>query len=330
MSHGLVTTAGTVSHTGVGGLTLGGGFGRVARRFGLALDNVTGVDIVTADGQLRRASADENPDLFWGVRGGGGNFGIVTSFEFALHEMQREVIGGNVIWPIADAAEVLKFYADYCEKASDDLYLDYFMSSAPGQGDPVAGIAVCYSGPADRADRVLGPLNRFGKPLVNQVRPIDYVALQRSGDDSDPRAAGQYLKSGFNKGISDDLVRSLTEGFEPHPDRATVSFFQQSGGAVSRVPTEATAFAHRWATHSVFTTVAWEPGVDRSPHVDYVRRWWNGVEPNTQGFYTNEVGDESQEVLNRNYETNFERLLGLKKEYDPGNLFRLNANIRPG
>jgi FAD/FMN-containing dehydrogenase len=330
MSHGLVTTAGTVSHTGVGGLTLGGGFGRVARRYGLALDNLTGVDIVTADGQLRRANANENPDLYWGVRGGGGNFGIVTSFEFALHEMQREVVGGNVIWPIADAREVLKFYADYCESAPDDLYLDYILLSIPGNEDPVVIINTCYSGPAGNADKVLAPLNNFRKPLVNQVGPIDYVALQKSGDNSDPRSAGEYLKSGFNQGISDDLIRSLTEGFEPHPERSTVAFFQQSGGAISRVPDDATAFAHRWATHSVFTTVAWEPGADRRPHVDYVRRWWNGVEPDTRGFYTNEVSDEAQNVLNSNYEGNFKRLLGIKQEYDPGNLFRLNANIQPG
>ena len=329
MAHGLVTTAGTVSHTGVGGLTLGGGFGRVARRYGLALDNLTAVDIVTADGRLRRADATENPDLFWGVRGGGGNFGIVTNFEFALHEMQRQVVGGNVIWPVKDAGEVLKFYADYCEDAPDDLYLDFVLFSPPGGGDSFAIIHTCYSGPSDRAQSVLEPLNTFGKPLVNEVRAIDYVELQRSGDDSDPRSAGQYLKSGFNAGISNELVRSLTEGFEPHPDRATVCFFQHSGGEVSRVPQDATAFAHRWATHSVFTTVAWEPGVDRGPHVDYVRSYWNDVEPNTRGFYTNEIADEAQGIVNRNYEGNFERLLSIKQEYDPSNLFRLNANIRP-
>lgn len=328
MAHGLVTTAGTVSHTGVGGLTLGGGFGRVARRYGLSLDNVKGVDIVTADGQLRHANSEENPDLFWGVRGGGGNFGIVTSFEFGLHEMQREVVGGNIIWPIADAPEVLKFYGDMCEEAADDLYMDFILWSGPGNTDPVCLIHTCYSGPAEKAEAVLAPLNNFGKPLVNQLATTDYVALQRSGDDSDPRSAGQYLKSGFNDGISQDLIDSLTGGFEPHPDRATVAFFQQAGGAIGRVPHEATAFSHRWASHSVFTTVAWEPGVDRTPHVDYVRRWWQGVEPNTRGFYANEVGDESQDVLNRNYESNFERLLGIKEEYDPTNLFRLNANIR--
>jgi len=330
MAHGLVTTAGTVSHTGVGGLTLGGGFGRVARRYGLSLDNLLAVDIVTADGKLRHASADENPDLFWGVRGGGGNFGIVSSFEFNLHPMQREVVGGNIIWPISESADLLRFYAEYCANAPDDLYADYVLFSAPGAGDPVAIVHVCYCGREADAHRLLDPLASFGRPLANQVSKIDYVALQRSGDDSDPRSAGQYLKSGFNRGISEDLVTSLTGGFEPHPDRATVAFFQQAGGAIGRVPADATAFAHRWATHSVFTTVSWEPGVDRGPHVDYVRRWWDDVEPNTRGFYTNEIADEAQHFINSNYEGNFDRLLAIKKEYDPGNLFRLNANIRPG
>ncbi len=330
MAHGLVTTAGTVSHTGVGGLTLGGGFGRVARRFGLALDNLKSVDIVTADGRLRHADNEQNPDLFWGVRGGGGNFGIVTSFEFALHDMQREVIGGNVMWPLSEAREVLKFYADYSAAAPDELYLDFIMVSPPGGGDAVALIHACYSGPAEKAGAVLAPLNNFGKPLVNQIRPIDYVEIQRAGDNSDPRTGGEYLKSGFADGISDQLVDALAEGFEPHPDRSTVAFFQHSGGAVSRVSENATAFAHRWASHSVFTTVAWEPTVDRTPHVSYVRNYWNQVEPNTRGFYTNEVSDESQRLVNSNYEGNFDRLLRIKQEYDPANLFRLNANIRAG
>lgn len=330
MAQGLVTTAGTVSHTGVGGLTLGGGFGRVARRYGLALDNLKSVDIVTADGRLRHASAQNNPDLFWGIRGGGGNFGIVTSFEFALHEMQRNVIGGNVVWPLSAAPEVLKFYADYSASAPDDLYLDFIMVAPPGGGDPVAIIHACYSGPKDQAEKVLAPLNNFGKPLVNQIAEVDYVQIQRMGDDSDPRTGGEYLKSGFADGIGEQLIDSLTGGFEPHPDRVTVAFFQHSGGAISRVPSDATAFSHRWASHSVFTTVSWNPDVDREEHVRYVRNYWNEVEPSTRGFYTNEVSDESQRVVNSNYEDNFEKLLAVKREYDPSNLFRLNANIRPG
>ncbi|MDX1480419.1 MAG: FAD-binding protein, partial [Woeseiaceae bacterium] len=328
MAHGLVTTAGTVSHTGVGGLTLGGGYGRVARRFGLALDNVRAVDIVTADGSLRHASAEENPDLHWAVRGGGGNFGIVTSFEFQLHPMQREVIGGEVVFPLADAREVLKFYADYGRAAADDLYLDLIMMAPPGGADPVVLIHACYSGPQDKADAALAPLMSFGKPVANTIRPMDYVAIQSAFDNSDPRNGGEYLKSGFTREITDELIDALVDGFEPHPDRTTQMFFQCAGGAIARVPDDATAFAHRYASHSVFTTVSWEPGVARDPHVRYVRSYWDDVAPHTRGFYTNEIADEAQRVVNDNYFGNFDRLLQIKREYDPGNLFRLNANIR--
>jgi FAD/FMN-containing dehydrogenase len=329
MAQGLVTTAGTVSHTGVGGLTLGGGFGRVARRFGLALDNLKGVDIVTADGTLRHASADENPDLFWAVRGGGGNFGVVTSFEFALHPMQREIIGGEVVWPISQAKDVMRFYGDYSKIMPDDLYLDLVMISPPENADATILLHACYSGPADRADKVLGPITGFGKPIANTIKPMDYVAIQSSWDNSDPRNGGEYLKSGFTREITDDLVDALVDGFEPHPERTTQVFYQCSGGAISRVPADATAFAHRYASHSVFTVVAWEPDVVRDPHVRYIRNFWNSVEPHTRGFYTNEVSDEdTQSVVNNNYFGNFDRLLKIKDEYDPTNLFRLNANIR--
>ena len=328
MAHGLVTTAGTVSHTGVGGLTLGGGFGRVARRFGLALDNVKAVDIVTADGSLRHASAEQNPDLHWAVRGGGGNFGVVTSFEFQLHPMQREIIGGEMVYPLAAARDVLKFYADFGRDAPDDLYLDLIMVAPPANADPVVLIHTCYSGPHERADKVLAPLQKFGNPVANTIRPMDYVAIQSAFDNADPRNGGDYLKSGFTREITDELIDALVDGFEPHPERTTQMFFQCAGGAIARVPDDATAFAHRYASHSVFTVVSWEPDVDRDPHVRYVRQYWNDVDPYTRGFYTNEIADEAQRIVNDNYFGNFERLLQIKREYDPGNLFRLNANIR--
>ena len=328
MAQGLVTTAGTVSHTGIGGLTLGGGFGRVARRFGLALDNVKAVDIVTADGQLRHASAEENPDLYWGVRGGGGNFGVVTSFEFALHPMQRTIVGGEAVFPIARTKDVLKLYADFCETAPDDLYLDYIMQKPPGEADGVAMIHVCYSGPENKADKVLAPLKKLGEPLNNTIKAMDYVAIQQSFDDADPRTGGDYMKSGFTIGISEGLIVALAEYFEPHPDRLSWLFFQQSGGAIGRVDPDATAFAHRYASHALGAVATWNPGVDPAPHFDYIRQYWKELEPHTRGWYTNEISDEAQTVVNANYQGNFERLLRVKEEYDPTNLFRLNANIR--
>ncbi len=327
MAQGLVTTAGTVSHTGVGGLTLGGGFGRVGRRFGLALDNVKAVDIVTADGQFRHASAEENPDLYWGVRGGGGNFGVVTSFEFALHPMQRTIVGGEVVFPIERTKDALKFYAEMSANVPDDLYMDYIML-APPAADGVAMIHVCYSGPENKADKVLAPLKKLGTPLANTIKAVDYVAIQKSFDNADPRSGGDYMKAGFTSGINDTLIDAIAENFEPHPDRLSWLFFQHSGGAIGRIDTDATAFAHRYASHSLAAVATWNPGVDSAQHFAYVRQYWKELEPHTRGWYTNEIADEAQSVVNANYQGNFDRLLKVKDEYDPTNLFRLNANIR--
>jgi len=329
MASGLVTTAGTVSHTGVGGLTLGAGFGRLARRFGLALDNVKGVDIVAADGRLLHASADENPDLYWGVRGGGGNFGVVTCFEFRLHPMQRQVIGGNLVFPISRARELLKFYSDFSLGAPDDLYVDAFMSAPAGGKAGAFGIHTCYSGPADQADKVLAPLRKLGTPLKDTIKPIDYVALQRSSDRTDPRNEGEYLKSGFINGFDARLPDALADGFEPHPDRDTTVFFQHSGGAIGRVAADATAFPHRRSTNNMFATVSWPLGRDSTPHVRYVKDYWSKLEKFTDGYYTNEVADEPQRFVDENYQGNFARLQSVKNKYDPRNLFRLNANIKP-
>lgn len=329
MAQGLVTTAGTVSHTGIGGLTLGGGFGRVARRFGLALDNVKSVDIVTADGELRHASAEVNPDLYWGVRGGGGNFGVVTSFEFLLHPMQRTVTAGEVIFPLARARDVLSFYADFSVEAPDNLYTDLIMVAPPGGAPAVCLIQVCHSGTAAEAERDLAPLRKLGEPVANTIKADDYVAVQRSGDRSDPRAMGEYLKSGFITGIDESLVQGIVDGFRPDPGRATLFFFQIAGGAIERVPVDATAFPHRYASHTMFNAIAWPLETDGEPHKAWQREYWGTLERYTDGYYTNETASEGQQAIDENYRNNHDRLVQVKKRYDPTNLFRLNANIRP-
>ncbi len=329
MAVGLVTTAGTVSHTGVGGLTLGAGFGRLARRFGLALDNVEAVDIVVADGRLLHASAAENPDLYWGVRGGGGNFGVVTSFEFRLHPMQRQVVGGDLVFPIARKRELLEFYRDFCLAAPDELYTDFFMHSPAGGKDGAIIIHACYSGPAERADTVLEPLRKLGAPLAGGVKPVDYVAIQRSSDRTDPRNEGEYLKSGFIDEFPDRLLATLVDGFQPHPERGTTVFFQHSGGAIGRIAPDATAFPHRRSKLNMFAVVSWPLGRDATPHVKYVKDYWNTLQPFTDGYYTNEVADEAQHYVDDNYQGNLPRLQAVKKKYDPGNLFSLNANVKP-
>ncbi len=329
MAQGLVTTAGTVSHTGVGGLTLGGGFGRLARRFGLALDNVTGVDIVTADGKLLHADANEHPDLFWGVRGGGGNFGVVTNFEFRLHPMQRTVIGGDIVYPMDKLGDVLRFYADYVTEAPDDLYLDFAVFSDPGTTEGGVVLSSCYSGPADGADKIYSLIEKVGTPKFNGTASIDYVALQRSWDNTDPRTKGSYLKSGFIDEFPDALVDTILQKYKALNERGTTMFFQHSGGAIGRVPADATAFAHRKSIANMFAVVEWPLDEPAESHVKYVKDYWKDFEPFTDGWYTNEVADHTDKTVNGNYQGNYARLLQVKNAYDPTNLFRLNANVKP-
>jgi hypothetical protein len=329
MALGLVTTAGTVSHTGVGGLTTAGGFGRVGRRFGLALDNVKGVDIVTADGQLLHASAHENPDLYWGVRGGGGNFGIVTNFEMQLHPMQRTVVGGNILYPGSKIREVFEVYREFGITAPDNLYCDAFVASQMEGTNVVTGFHVCWSGPEAEAEKVLAPLRALGTPIVDDVKAWDYVELQRSGDNTEPRNDAQYLKSGFINDVPDSLIDALVDGFEPRDGRSVAIYCQQSGGAIGRVAADATAFAHRKSVANMFMIVSWPKDADGTSHTDYIRSHWDALAPATDGYYTVDTADESREARHGNYQGNFPRLLALKNKHDPTNLFRLNANINP-
>ncbi|MEJ2319524.1 MAG: FAD-binding oxidoreductase [Gemmatimonadales bacterium] len=330
MAYDLVVPMGTVSHTGVGGLVTGGGFGRVARRFGLSVDSLTAVDVVTADGQFVRASEDENPDLFWGVRGGGGNFGIVTSFEFALHPMQRRVVGGRVMFPIAKAREVLTFFSEFSQEAPDELDIGFLVFYPPGGADGVAGFFLCYSGPESEAERVLAPMGALGTPTVDSVEAMDYVALQRSGDIDDPRARGSYLKSGFISSMPADLISAIMDGLEGHPARSTGVFLQQSGGAINRVSADATAFAHRDIMGNLLCSVGWRYGDDPSEHVRWIKAYWATLEPFTKGFYSNDLTvDERTAAIHANWGENYPRLVQIKNRYDPGNLFRLNANVGP-
>jgi len=328
MAVGLVTTAGTVSHTGVGGLTTSGGFGRVGRRFGLALDNVKSVDIVTADGQLRHASADENPDLYWGVRGGGGNFGVVTNFEFALHPMQRTVVGGEILFPLAMARDVFELYRDYALSGPDELYCDLMMMSPMEGTDGLAGVHVCWSGAESKAEKVLAPFYALGTPAVDAVKSRDYVEIQQSWDNTDPRTNAEYLKSGFINDMPDSLLDKIHEGLEPMDRRSVTLYFQHSGGAIGRVPAADTAFAQRNSKANMILIVGWPNEDAAEPHVNYTRRYWDTLAPSTDGYYTVDTADESEKVRHGNYQGNFARLQKVKKKYDPTNLFRLNANIK--
>ena len=332
-AHGLVTPLGTVSHTGVGGLTLGGGFGRVARKFGMAIDNLESVDVVTADGKLVHASATENPDLYWAARGGSGNFGVVTNFEFKLHPMQREVIAGSVTFPIAKARDVLTMWSEYAATAPDELYLDPTLMLPPGNAPGTVSLQACYCGPQADAERALAPVRKLGTPTSDSIKAMEYVKVQRINDSTDTRSIASYLKGGFIGKMPGDLVSALVDGLQGDPRRMTVVFFQHCGGASGRVADGATAFAHRYAMANMMAVAGWPinaPAEDATSHIEATRRYWKTLEPFTRGFYVNDLAREvTAKELNDNYRGNYQRLVALKMKHDPTNLFRLNANVTP-
>ena len=323
---GLATTAGTVSHTGAAGLTLGGGFGRLSRRFGLACDNVASFDIVTADGHFLRASGDENMDLYWGLRGGGGNFGVVTAIEYRVHRMDPMVLAGDIGWPIAQARDVLRFYRDIAPKVPDVCNLEVYLK--PGRDGPGVSMEVCWSGDHAEGEAWLKQLHSFGKPDYDEIAPMPYVKLQSGADEI--LAAGQYCyaKNGFMTQLTDDGIDRLLDAYLRAP--AYMLFLDPTDGAVQRVAPDATAFPNRDAMFWLGMIGVWpnQDGID--DRIATMRTAWKELEPLTRGFYTNlSDPDTTQAGYRDNYGANFERLVALKTKYDPMNLFRLNANVPP-
>jgi len=233
------------------------------------------------------------------------------------------------VFPLKDLAGVLKVYADYAPVAPDDLYLDFVVSSDIGKEDGIAILHACYSGPESEAAKVLAPIYKAGTPVNDGIKSIDYVALQSSWDNTDPRNTGSYLKSGFVNNIPDTLVSTITQNFKAYNERGTTMFFQHSGGAIGRVPAGATAFAHRKSVANMFAVVEWPLAESRDSHVRYIKEYWKDFEPFIDGWYTNEIADHADKSVNKNYQGNFARLLKVKNKYDPTNLFRLNANVKP-
>ena len=325
--HGLATTAGTVSHTGAAGLTLGGGFGRLGRRFGLSCDNLESVDVVTASGEVVRASAHENRDLFWGLRGGGGNFGIATSFEYRLHELSPTVLGGPLIFPFSRAREVLDFFVDFTATAPDELNLDCAIVAPPG-AKPMVILEVCYSGDLATGEKLIAPIRRL-KPLGDQVKAVPYLQLQSGGDEANAAGRNYYVKSGFVESIDPALLDAMAAGFSGAPGRATVMLLQLLGGAIGRVRPDATAFNHRKGRFDLLVLGGWSDPAQTAEHSAWIKSFWSGLEGYTRGYYFNTTIGDSQEKVRANFGANYPRLAQLKKRYDPGNLFRLNANILP-
>ena len=327
---GLATTAGTVSHTGAAGLTLGGGFGRIGRRFGLACDNLTGADLVTADGKFVRVNARDNAELLWGLRGGGGNFGVATSLEYQLHEVSPQMYGGPLIFPFVQARELLGSFSRFIAGASDHLYVDCAIVQTP-DNQRIVAFDVCHSGTQAEAEKELAGLRKIGKPVVDALRPATYVELQSAGDANYPHGRRYYVKSGFISGITTSLVDTVVGYLDSAPLPGGILAFTHQGGAIARVKRDATAFYHREAPHSVMQVAWWDDAKDTEHSMQWLRSGWQAIEPHTDGFYVNDVAqDDAERRIRGTYGSNYPRLAALKRRYDPANLFRMNANIKPG
>ena len=325
--HALATTLGQISNTGVAGLTLGGGFGWLSRRFGLACDNLQSVELVTADGKVRRLSEHDDPDLFWAVRGGGGNFGVATSFEYRLHPLNPTVIAGHVNFPGAQLKDAIELYASLITRAPRELSID--MGLAPGDdGKVAAGIYVVYSGEERDAAKALEPLQHFGKPAQNTIGRQSYLAVQTQFDSPPLNPKREYLKGGFVTEYSPALVSFLAEQLQLDPHLGMSMYFQSANGAVCDIAQTATAFSHRAAIANMMLGGSWTDPSQDEPGRKAVHEGWSKLAPFTEGYYVN-LNDADPKGVGGNYGPNYGRLATIKQQFDPMNLFRLNANIKP-
>lgn len=335
---GLATPVGVNSTTGIAGLTLGGGFGWLSRRLGLTIDNLLSAEVVLANGEVVQASATENPDLFWGIRGGGGNFGVVTSFEFQLHQIGPEVLSGLIIHPLDAAQEVLRFYREFLPTTPEEFACWFVMRKAPPlpflapewHGKEILALAVCYSGPIAEGEKIAAPLRKFGKPVADVIAPNPFTAWQAILDPLLTPGLRNYWKSHYFKEVSDGLINVLLEYARKIPDPNTEIAFAQLGGAINRVPEDATAYAARDAQFTVNVHGRWEDPAKDAECIGWARDLFQAAAPFASGgayvnFMTQEEGDRVRAAYGRNYG----RLATLKNKYDPNNLFRLNQNIRP-
>ena len=326
---GLATTAGMASTVGLAGLTLGGGIGRLGRKYGLTCDNLLSVDIVTAAGTLLSVNAEQHPDLFWAVRGGGGNFGIATSFEYQLHPVGPTLLAGTVMYPISQAKDILAFYDEYTREAPDEVSADLLLATLP-TGEPVVGLSLCYVGPITEGEHVLQPLRHLGTPLVDDVGPISYTDLQASGADLFPAGLHYYWTSQFMTEISPAAIETLLSRFAQVPSPRSTILFQLFGGAISRVKPSATAFYHRAARHDCIMISAWDDPTDSERQMKWAHELGQAMKPfMSTGFYLNNLCDESVQQIQDSYGENYKRLVSVKNTYDPTNLFRLNPNVKP-
>jgi FAD/FMN-containing dehydrogenase len=335
---GLATPGGAVSTTGIAGLTLGGGSqGWLVRRFGTTADNLLSVDIVTADGRYLRANAEENPDLFWAVRGGGGNFGVVTSFEYQLHPVGPIVLAGAAFYPWARATEITQFYLDYVTAIPDDLTTALFYWTAPpapflpesAHGRQFAIIAGCYAGAVQEGERAVAPLRDL-KPEVDLLGPFPYVAFQAMFDPLLPHGILAYAKSDYFDEISPAAVAEMVTRAETLPSPLAMVRLNHYGGAVAAVANDATAFAHRDSAFALNVDSFWHDPAESEKNIRWTREVWEAMRAYApRGSYVNFLTDEGEDRVRESYGGNYDRLVAVKNKYDPRNMFRQNQNIKP-
>ncbi len=329
-AHGLATTGGTVSNTGVGGLTLGGGIGWLGGLHGATVDNLISAVVVTADGALRTVSETEEPDLFWALRGGGGNFGVVTEFEFQLHPV-GQVLGGMVLYPLDQARDVLRFYRDFCPTLPDAAEANLGLLTLP-DGTPVAAMLLGYNGPIEEGERILAPARRFGRPIADMVAPMTYAERQVQLDaPAAIHGLHRYWRSAFTEQMSDALIDELVAaaGRFSSPQSALLLFYIH--GAIVRPAPDATAFSARRPQWDFDVIGTWTDPGESAGHIDWVRALWAKLEPHLLGtVYVNHLAaDDQPEKVRASFGENHARLRRIKSVYDPGNLFRVNSNILP-
>jgi FAD/FMN-containing dehydrogenase len=336
--HGLATPTGNVSMTGVAGLTLGGGLGWIARKHGPACDNLLSARVVTADGARFTASADENAELLWGLRGGGGNFGVVTSFEYRLHPVGPQVIAGGMLHAFSDAPEVFGFFADFVAAAPDELSVTASTFPAPPgmpgtagtTGELVTILAVCWDGDLAAGERALRPLRAFGRPLADLVAPMPYIALQSGSDAAYPSGQRNYWKSHYVDAIGDGVIATVVEHAPRMRSPLSSFYFQHLGGAISRPGIDSAAFGHRHAGFDFAILTVWQDPDEDAEHVRWAREFADAMAPYATGVYVNNLGVEGRDRVRAAYApATYDRLVALKDAYDPDNVFHLNQNVAP-
>jgi FAD/FMN-containing dehydrogenase len=342
-AHGLATTGGIIGHTGVAGLTLGGGIGFLMRKHGLAVDNLLAAEVVTAEGSILRASADEYPDLFWALRGGGGNFGVVTSFLFALHPVGPTVLAGPVFWAAADTADVLRFYRNFVAEAPDELGSVVRLGTVPPLPDipealhwrPAIAVACCYAGAIEDGERAVRALRRFGTPLLDLLSPTRYAAFQGGLDDTVPHGWHYYWKATSLPGLSDDVIAVIADHAYAAGSPQSYAAMFHLGGAVARVHHDTTAYAGRDVAHHIVIDAVClpdEPGERTAAEAAWARRFLEALQPHRAGgVYVNflDADDDSGRVREAYGDQVYRRLAGIKAKYDPDNVFHHNKNIQP-